>query len=54
MLDRSQRNVTLFKATVYLQGLNHFNGCIGSASMLYHRSSKALYRRKLKLIKLAI
>ena len=46
MLDRSQRNVTLFKATAYLQGFNQFNGCIGSASVLYHRSSKALYRIK--------
>ena len=46
MLDRSQRNVTLFKVTVYLRGFNQFNGCIGSASMLNHRSSKALYRIK--------
>ena len=46
MLDRSQLNVTLFKATVYLQGFKQFNGCIRSASMLHHRSSKALYRIK--------
>ena len=46
MLDRSQRDVTLFKATVYLQGFNQSNGAIRSASVLYHRSSKALYRIK--------
>ena len=46
MLDRSQRDVTLFKATVYLQGFNKSNGAIRSASVLYHRSSKALYRIK--------
>ena len=46
MLDRSQCNVTLFKATEYLQRFNQFKGCIGSASMLYHRCSKALYRIK--------